>query len=453
MKIKGPEMNENDKTQLKKKKNNKAPSGKDIRNFFPTNNAGGGGTHTNRGSNTVVVVKPNQIPVTAPTTNKTNTNKNLGNVIGFKDINSSPPSSTKNVVPVFSGNGKSLGQSTGSSLTDVTTNIRNIWANRFPSPENNTKRRKTEEPVKPISSWNIIDDDIAIHETQIEIFDVSDEDSNDEVIKDVKPEIQSLPQQTSQERQHTIKQEILGSDDEGDDDDIILIDDEFDDDLEASMELADSSVIDDIFGKDTLMDDFNKNNEIFQNANKDDEIISCPLCQEKMARETLEIHLDGCSGITVSIKPKNYGLLIQKAVPTSFINLSSSGSRNKNSSVKQTNPPTAKKIQRPSTSTSSNLTTSTATATSKSSNSNKFSIPLSKTSVAEELALCGYSEEEIRKVVADMNEVEHVMARNFDSELSESDSVEKKPCPVCERQIDVNLMNQHLDDCLLIDSD
>lgn len=253
--------------------------------------------------------------------------------------------------------------------------------------------------------------------------------------------------QSSQERQHTIKQEILGSDEEGDDDDIILIDDEFDDDydvdLEASIELADTTVVDDLFGEDTLLNDFKKNNEIFYNANKDDEIINCPLCLEKMARETLEIHLDGCSGVTVTVTPKNFGKLIQKAVPTSFITLPSvakANSRNHNSSIKKNNPPSTFTNQRPTTSNSSAISTP-STSTSKKTNSNKFSIPLSKTSVAEELTLCGYSEEEIQKVMKDMESTSEAGSEN----------IKKRPCPICNMEIDINLMNEHLDDCLLID--
>lgn len=207
------------------------------------------------------------------------------------------------------------------------------------------------------------------------------------------------------------------------------------------MELADSTVIDDLFGEDTLLNDFNKNNEIFQNANEDDEIINCPLCQEKMARETLEVHLDGCSGVTVTILPKKFGKLIQKAVPTSFITLPSvakTNSRNQNSSVKKKFPPSTFTNQRPLTSNSLSISTP-STSNSKKSNSNKFSIPLSKTSVAEELALCGYTEEEIQNVIKDMEET------------AEGEKIKKRPCPVCETEIDINLMNQHLDDCLLFD--
>lgn len=106
--------------------------------------------------------------------------------------------------------------------------------------------------------------------------------------------------------------------DDGDQSFVELIDDEFEDDLHnKSLDLlADTSVIDDIFGTDTLMSDFNNLNDVIMRdpeniGNPGREIITCPICQDKLPREDLSEHLEGCGGIKVEVKRKGAG----KAVP------------------------------------------------------------------------------------------------------------------------------------------
>lgn len=69
-----------------------------------------------------------------------------------------------------------------------------------------------------------------------------------------------------------------------------MIDDEFDDTLNESIDLlTDNSVIDEIFGTDTLMADFNNINNVVMNdpdkiGNRDMEIVTCPICEDRMPR-------------------------------------------------------------------------------------------------------------------------------------------------------------------------
>lgn len=123
------------------------------------------------------------------------------------------------------------------------------------------------------------------------------------------------------ERQRAIKREIfhdarVGNDDDDDDeddddDDIILIDDEYDDALVEATDSAtssastsrngenplDTSVIDDIFGTDTLLSEYATVNDAMPDQPSDEQIITCPICIERMQRCQLPEHLNGCQGI------------------------------------------------------------------------------------------------------------------------------------------------------------
>lgn len=206
-------------------------------------------------------------------------------------------------------------------------NVRDRWANKFnspktpPSTDTNANIPENKSPVdspkdtfQSTSHWECIDDDIAIQEVTHEIIDISDGEDFEFIppkTEDSKP--MDTPKQSPRERQNSIRQELKDEDD--DDDDVIeLIDDEFDDDLHnKSLELlTDTSVIDDIFGADTLIDDFNNINNVIMKdpenkGNPNKEIISCPICHEKMSRDLLTDHLDGCGGIVVEIKFRGKG--------------------------------------------------------------------------------------------------------------------------------------------------
>lgn len=92
---------------------------------------------------------------------------------------------------------------------------------------------------------------------------------------------------------------------------LILIDDEYDNRLQnVVMEvLTDSSVIDELFGTDTLLRDFdNLNNVIMQDeenaGDSNKEIIACPICGQRWARHKLNDHLEGCEGFRFPVEPR-----------------------------------------------------------------------------------------------------------------------------------------------------
>lgn len=141
--------------------------------------------------------------------------------------------------------------------------------------------------------WEEIDEDLLVHNVQDTVIQIGD-DSDDETTRAPVP-VSNAASITSQ---RSIKQELL--DDLGvDDADIEMIDDEFDETLRnESFEIfGDKSVIDDIFGTDTLMADFNEINNVVMKdpenrGNKNREIITCPICQDRMPREELSGELE-----------------------------------------------------------------------------------------------------------------------------------------------------------------
>lgn len=240
----------------------------------------------------------------------------------FNYILFSVPTAQKPPTSVLSGSGHVLGSSAGQPLTSskITSHdkIRSVWSTRFSSTKTSTIKLPTETkqsnpdltknnmqgPSKipsPTKTWKELDNDILIQEIHHDVINISDNESDDAV---------HMPNVPEQKRSITIKQELI--DDLGDNDSVIeLIDDEYNDDLnnESFEILSDTSVIDDIFGSDTLMSDFKQINDVImkdpENRGKPNkEIITCPICQEQMPREQLSDHLDGCTGIAVKVEKR-----------------------------------------------------------------------------------------------------------------------------------------------------
>lgn len=205
----------------------------------------------------------------------------------------------------------------------VNEQIRNAWLQKFNGPSTDAATPDSAAPPKsdttskrgyvetaPTQKWEDLDDDIMIWEEKHPVIDICDDDSGDNTV--VQPKVEH--ERTFQA--DAIKRELL--DDLGEDDNgvIELIDDDFDDACndESLQIMTDSRVLDDLFGDDTLMADFNNINNVIMKdpenrGNPDREIITCPICQEQMRREELSSHLEGCTGITVKveIKPKSKG--------------------------------------------------------------------------------------------------------------------------------------------------
>lgn len=348
---------------------------------------------------------------------------------------------------LFTDNGKKLGTDSSTPNTlPIAENIRNIWANKFDNCKTSTdqtnsaaiefknvnKANDVDPPTNQASTsqWKLLDDDIMIHEVQHVVFDISDSDSDNEIQIKTKPKVKI---ENAEIHHKTIHQELM--DDIGDADDVIeLIDDEFYDELhDKSLELlTDTSVIDDIFGSDTLMADFNNINDVIKNdpenrGNPCKEIITCPICQERMPREQLTTHLEGCTGITVKVEPKWKG--IKKPLPF------------------YKNMPTA----------------STSTVRKSTVNNPE----------KEALLKAGYSQSVIDRLIKEekdgdeynkriMDEIEaderkkrnsrtviesNVLEINNDIDI-DTRRDEQHPCPVCSILVNASRINQHLDRCL-----
>lgn len=303
----------------------KSNFGADIRTHFTGGSVRGG--LSNRGSNTVIVRKPTQTQ-SSPTVISdnspikralpTSSTGNLSNVVSFRDLSdSSPGDKRKQSTPsLFSGAGHSLSKSTPTprNITpeSVRSSLRDIWNARFISSTTTTSNSSSStnppDAKRPKIIETHIDDDIMVYEPQYTVIEVGDSDDEDENVE-IKEEKPVMKKQTSDERKQSILDDIRNMDDG--DDEIQLIDDDYDDTLLAIAELADTTVIDDLFGEDTLLDN-SKNSDIECTSTG---YIACPLCQEHMPRHELDSHLEGCQGVQVQIKKPSKAILSQISKP------------------------------------------------------------------------------------------------------------------------------------------
>lgn len=335
-----------------------------------------------------------------------------------------------------------LGSKDGSGATNSTApsdKIRSIWANRFNNNSSNTDNvisgpdEKSDSAknkvIEATSNWEEIDDDILIRSVQDTVIEI-DDDSNDAVDVKLESNVNSSCLHKS------IKEELLN--DLGENaENIELIDGEFDDALlNESLELlTDQKVIDEIFGMDDLMNNFNEINDVVMKypenkGNPNKEIISCPICQDNLPREQLSEHLDGCSGITVKVEP-----------------------RKRNNGGKIQPLPFYKNKAKPSTS---------------SANVNEIS------NKKDMLRKAGYDQETINRLFTETQEAKEYNDRILQEMTNERQSTankrsssiqpviiddgptadtdnmrERSTCPVCNISVFVDEINQHLDLCLL----
>ncbi|XP_055680700.1 DNA-dependent metalloprotease dvc-1 [Lutzomyia longipalpis] len=214
---------------------------------------------------------------------------------GKKPINTLP-STSRDIRTYFTPSPKKNPPKQQETPEEVKNNVREVWNKRFAStsPQTSvpaTKKAKTSEEL-PKDSWKQIDDEIFIEDPEIPVITLDDSPV-------VKP---TRKLQTPAERQSQIKEEILESirtnGDENDPNDVIeLIDDEYNDDDKSTVDiLLDQSVIDDLFGKDTLMEDFTRKTDTASDN------ITCPVCQLYLPRGMLTDHMEGCLGIMEHIE-------------------------------------------------------------------------------------------------------------------------------------------------------
>lgn len=311
-KIKEPEPKRK-KSEAKKNQSKPVNSGGDIRKHF----GGVRGGLSNRGGNTMVIRKPPQTqtsPIVIGTPPK-KASGNLSNVVGFRDLTGSSPQNShkKTNTPLFTGVGQSLSQASQStSISDrnvtpesVRQSLRDIWNTRFAAPSPKLKSVDLEKPSEEKQTKVIetrLDDDLVMYEPRHSCIDItdSDEEYSGNVINITEPTATVIKKETPAERQKSLLDDIRNSDDE--DDDIQLIDDEFDDTMMAISVIADSDVVDELFGGD---DTWPSN----PSTSRPNSLIACPLCQEYMPRDELDSHLEGCQGVQVQIKKPSLSVL------------------------------------------------------------------------------------------------------------------------------------------------
>lgn len=344
---------------------------------------------------------------------------------------------------ISTGRGHLLGSSSNSPIknTDgisLRDNIRNVWSHKFDdekknidtenSPSDSKNRRLT--VTEASSKWEEIDDDISIHSVQNTVIEIDDLDDSDGETDSAKP---SPRVNRSKDLTQRIKQELV--DDLGcEDNNIEMIDDEFDEDLNQSVDiLSDTSVIDDIFGTDTLMTDFNDINNVIMSdpenkGNSNKEIITCPICQDRLPREDLSSHLEGCSGITVKIDPKKR---TGRAKP--FYKNEASTSK-----AAKVSDPEQEILRRAGYSEETIKRLVTETAEAKAYNER----------ILNEMA----DERQPNQHRAPTNQLQPLIPEIlFDDDgepVNSADLGEKQQCPVCNTLVYADLINQHLDDCL-----
>ncbi|XP_055850887.1 uncharacterized protein LOC129915398 [Episyrphus balteatus] len=458
--------------------NNVRSNESDLRKFFPPtgtggrNGGGGGGPVKSNGGGTLllnpktkpVTTKVQDTPPIMPATGPKTIPRqgNLTNVIGFKDLGEDGAPRTPSAPPrEFSMDGKgysltSSGSSSQPSQVDKEVDrnhLRDVWLKRFGNtttskePEKkreeetdvsgNAKRRRLSTPndvpnevafvadeatSKP-PDWVVIDDDVMVHEVKNDVIDISSDEEqgecNDSEESNDAPPRKAMVFADADERQKQIKKEILDESNDlcdGDDGDIVLIDDEYDDNddaLSTSMELADTSLVDDLFGEDTLLKEFKNENAVIPSCsryNKDPmkDIVTCPICQEKLKREDFSEHLNGCVGITVKIE---YGSKKKIAKP-----------------------------KKPQSSTPKKRSSTTSKCSSK---------------TREILLSAGYKEEDLENLPA-LSEESTTSSPATDDDLNASDRLsrskglytETRPCPACCKEVEIDKINEHLDECL-----
>lgn len=275
----------------------------------------------------------------------TNTGRRT-NVIGFKDLGSSDEGSSdtnkrRNTTNEMQGPGYNLTNSRPNDIAGANQSIdvdrqhlRDVWSKRFDNNKTKTEDKESKKPEKvqqptkrrrvstDLVSWESYDDDVMVAGVDVPVIQISDTDSDYED-ESKQPPPKSKPPISSMERTINIKREVMEDESMYSDDDIFMIDDEYDDgaggtdELSVAAELADQSIIDDLFGEDTLLQEFQRENDVvpcssrYQHDEAND-ITTCPICFEKMRRSEFANHLEGCS-IIVRVKPPTMGKSVKSS--------------------------------------------------------------------------------------------------------------------------------------------
>lgn len=285
----------------------------------------------------------------------------------------------------------------------------------------------------------MLDDEVMLREPITETIAILSDDESDGSDNNVEESntIENASKRTTpltaDERQKAIKQEILEDTADLLDEDIILIDDEYDDNaqdsndlpnISAAAELADTSVIDEFFGDDIMMKDFNRENDVKPSGsrhfpNPNDDIITCPICQGKMKRCLFADHMDGCTGIAIKVAPPKHSLKKLAAI-----------SRPVKPTAKSR--PSRKEILRNAGYSEQDLINITSTSDEEFSSSNSNINLTSPTRPNANSTSTEWSPEDM--------ETRLYRQRNILKSTIQ--------CPNCGQEVEQNTINDHLDDCL-----
>uniref|UniRef100_A0AAG5CQ84 Protein with SprT-like domain at the N terminus n=1 Tax=Anopheles atroparvus TaxID=41427 RepID=A0AAG5CQ84_ANOAO len=231
---------------------------------------------------------------------------NLRNVKQFKDLSSDdddgPPKIKSPPIPLFSGKGVTLGTASSTGAGER----RSRLLDKFPTISTNpSKSKKPRTEVTPGASTSRAIETIHLSDDSDYLFDDID-------LKEIERTATNIKKERQDAIKKEIIDSFTGEDMDDivliDDD----YDDELADDELASIDdaLLDRSVIDELFNEsDELIEDFNRTNGNVKVANPDDEIVSCPMCLKKMARCKIGDHLEDCysrlSGEGSSVRKKS----------------------------------------------------------------------------------------------------------------------------------------------------
>ncbi|XP_070074806.1 DNA-dependent metalloprotease SPRTN isoform X2 [Drosophila takahashii] len=261
------------------------------------------------------------------------------NIMSFGDLSKSGEAGRgSSSSSQMSGAGYSVGGA--SEVIDITgdespdpSQLRKIRLERFEGGKSTNQKRRRGSEDEGITTWESYDEDVMVRDVPTPMINLLNSDDSDE--EQEKPKIRARNTMSSQERTQSIKREVMEDEAIYSEDEILMIDDEYDendDSLTAATELADQSILDDLFGQDTLLEEFQLENSVQPSgsrgysSNVDNDIVSCPICFEKMKRTELGNHFEGCT-ITVRVEPPSFN----KKKPEE-----SKASRKSSSSSKQT---------------------------------------------------------------------------------------------------------------------
>uniref|UniRef100_A0A182I819 Protein with SprT-like domain at the N terminus n=1 Tax=Anopheles arabiensis TaxID=7173 RepID=A0A182I819_ANOAR len=410
---------------------------------------------------------PSPILKEPPPVQKLPAEGNLRNVRQFKDLSSDeegPPKAKKPPVPIFSGTGFVLGtastESTGARRSRLLDKFSSTSGSAKPS---STKKPRTERTDPKPSSSNAVES-ILLSDDSDGVFEEIDLTEVGRTVENIK-----------KERQDAIKKEIVDSLTNDDMDEIYLIDDDYDDEL-ADEELSsiddtllDRSVIDELFNdSDELIEDFNRTNAQIKIEKPDDEIVSCPMCLKKVTRGKIGDHLEDCyahiSGEPRTVTKKKPPATREQSPCATLSGTSRDGSRPSTSRA------TSNDESRPSTSGATPARRASAaskkaddmvtahqqllrdcgygeadiTAVLQDISMEEMPAPTMTSLRQQVLRDCGYSEEDILRVLDDASPEELQ-----DNDVEFISAVESCDCPICGKKVALNLINQHLDQCLM----